>query len=55
VDGWIGAATLELNAGDLDDIMRAIEKTGAGTGPTRPAMMRESRESVADAEAEARL
>jgi aryl-alcohol dehydrogenase-like predicted oxidoreductase len=55
VDGWIGAATLELDAGDLDDIMRAIEKTGAGTGPTRPAMMRESRESVADAEAEARL
>jgi aryl-alcohol dehydrogenase-like predicted oxidoreductase len=55
VDGWIGAATLDLDEGDLDDIMRAIEKTGAGTGPTRPAMMRESRESVADAEAEARL
>jgi aryl-alcohol dehydrogenase-like predicted oxidoreductase len=55
VDGWIGAATLELAAGDLDDITRAIEKTGAGTGPTRPAMMRESRESAVSAQAEARL
>jgi len=55
VDGWIGAATLELGAGDLDDIMRAIEKTGAGTGPTRPAMMRESREPVASAQAESRV
>ena len=55
VDGWIGAATLELDAGDLDDITRAIEKTGAGTGPTRPAMMRANRESVASAEAESRL
>jgi aryl-alcohol dehydrogenase-like predicted oxidoreductase len=55
VDGWIGAATLELAAGDLDDITRAIEKTGAGTGPTRPAIMRESHESVATAQTEARL
>ncbi len=54
VDGWIGAATLELGAGDLDDIARAIEKTGAGTGPTRPAMMRESRDSVTSPQ-EARL
>ena len=55
VDGWIGAATLELTAGDLDDITRAIEKTGAGTGPTRPAIMRENRESAATAQTEARL
>jgi aryl-alcohol dehydrogenase-like predicted oxidoreductase len=55
VDGWIGAATLELAAGDLDDITRAIEKTSAGTGPTRPAMMRENRDSVASAQTEARL
>jgi aryl-alcohol dehydrogenase-like predicted oxidoreductase len=55
VDGWIGAATLELGAGDLDDITRAIEKTGAGTGPTRPAMMRENRESAATAQEETRL
>lgn len=55
VDGWIGAATLELEAGDLDDITRAIEKTGAGTGPTRPAMTREARESDAHVPAEARV
>jgi aryl-alcohol dehydrogenase-like predicted oxidoreductase len=54
VDGWIGAATLELSAGDLDDITRAIEKTGAGAGPMRPAIMRESRESAATTQAEAR-
>ncbi|HEY3746890.1 MAG TPA: aldo/keto reductase [Gemmatimonadaceae bacterium] len=55
VDGWIGAATLELGAGDLDDITRAIEKTGAGTGPTRPAIMRDSRDSAPSAQAESRL
>jgi len=37
VDGWIGAATLELTAADLDEIAGAIARTGAGTGPTRPA------------------
>ena len=37
VDGWIGAATLELTAADLDEIAAAIVRTGAGTGPTRPA------------------
>jgi aryl-alcohol dehydrogenase-like predicted oxidoreductase len=36
VDGWIGAASLELSAEDLDGIARAIERTGAGAGPTRP-------------------
>jgi aryl-alcohol dehydrogenase-like predicted oxidoreductase len=36
VDGWIGAATLELTAADLDEIAAAIERTGAGSGPTRP-------------------
>jgi aryl-alcohol dehydrogenase-like predicted oxidoreductase len=55
VDGWIGAATLELSAGDLDVISRAIEKTGAGAGPTRPAIMRDIRESVANVSAESRL
>jgi aryl-alcohol dehydrogenase-like predicted oxidoreductase len=43
VDGWIGAATLSLDAADLDEIGRAIEKTGAGAGPTRPAIAQESR------------
>ena len=37
VDGWIGAATLELTAADLDEIAAAIAQTRAGTGPTRPA------------------
>ena len=37
VNGWIGAATLELTAADLDEIAAAIARTGAGTGPTRPA------------------
>lgn len=36
VDGWIDAATLELTGEDLDEIARAIERTGAGAGPTRP-------------------
>ena len=37
VDGWIGAATLQLSAADLDEISAAVVRTGAGTGPTRPA------------------
>src|SRR5881296_3314240 len=40
VDGWIGAATLELTAADLDEIAAAITRTGAGTGPTRPVASR---------------
>jgi len=36
VDGWIGAAGLELTDADLDDIAAAIAGTGAGTGPVRP-------------------
>jgi aryl-alcohol dehydrogenase-like predicted oxidoreductase len=36
VDGWIGAASLELTDADLDDSAGAIKRTGAGTGPLRP-------------------
>jgi aryl-alcohol dehydrogenase-like predicted oxidoreductase len=36
VDGWLAAATLELDQKDLSEIADAIERTGAGTGPTRP-------------------
>ena len=36
VDGWIGAASLELTDADLDDSAGAIKRTGAGTGPGRP-------------------
>ena len=35
VDGWIGAATLELSPEDLDEIARAIGR-GAGAGPALP-------------------
>ena len=36
VDGWIGAAALELTDADLDEIAGAITRCGAGTGPVRP-------------------
>jgi aryl-alcohol dehydrogenase-like predicted oxidoreductase len=36
VDGWIGAASLELTAVDLEEIENAIQRTGAGTGPAMP-------------------
>jgi aryl-alcohol dehydrogenase-like predicted oxidoreductase len=35
VDGWMDAATLELAPSDLDEIAGAIERTGAGQGPTK--------------------
>jgi aryl-alcohol dehydrogenase-like predicted oxidoreductase len=40
VDGWIGAATLMLDDADLDEVAAAIERTGAGSGPVRPARRR---------------
>jgi aryl-alcohol dehydrogenase-like predicted oxidoreductase len=52
VDGWIGAATLTLTSADLDEIAAAIDRTGAGTGPTRPPSPKKER--LADAPAEAR-
>ncbi len=36
VDGWIAAGQLELGPEDLDEIARAIERTGAGSGPAHP-------------------
>jgi aryl-alcohol dehydrogenase-like predicted oxidoreductase len=36
VDGWIGAANLSLTDDDLAEIARAVETTGAGTGPLLP-------------------
>ncbi len=35
VDGWIGAADLQLTPAELDEIAAAIQSTGAGTGPAR--------------------
>jgi aryl-alcohol dehydrogenase-like predicted oxidoreductase len=36
VDGWIDAATLSLTASDMAVIAAAIERGGAGSGPSRP-------------------
>jgi aryl-alcohol dehydrogenase-like predicted oxidoreductase len=36
IDGWIDAATLELDDEDVRAIAGALEKTGAGSGPMRP-------------------
>jgi aryl-alcohol dehydrogenase-like predicted oxidoreductase len=36
VDGWLSASGLTLDAADLDAIAGAIERAGAGSGPTRP-------------------
>ena len=38
VDGWIGAAGVELGEDDLEEVARAIEATGAGEGPLRPGL-----------------
>jgi aryl-alcohol dehydrogenase-like predicted oxidoreductase len=51
IDGWIGAASLTLSAGDLDEIASAIDRTGAGTGPKRPPGQRKAKESAVGAEA----
>jgi aryl-alcohol dehydrogenase-like predicted oxidoreductase len=36
VDGWIDGGRLQLTQEDLDEIGSAIERTGAGRGPSRP-------------------
>jgi aryl-alcohol dehydrogenase-like predicted oxidoreductase len=36
VDGWIGAASLEVSAAEQDEIAAAIARTGAGSGPATP-------------------
>jgi aryl-alcohol dehydrogenase-like predicted oxidoreductase len=36
VNGWLGAASLELTGEELDEIGRAIRRTGAGEGPESP-------------------
>jgi aryl-alcohol dehydrogenase-like predicted oxidoreductase len=37
VDGWISAGNLTLDAADLAEITAAVDRTQAGSGPTRPA------------------
>jgi aryl-alcohol dehydrogenase-like predicted oxidoreductase len=36
VDGWLDAATLSLTAGDMAEVAAAIDRSGAGSGPSRP-------------------
>lgn len=36
VDGWIDAAKLELTPDDLGEIAKAIDRSGAGSGPSMP-------------------
>jgi aryl-alcohol dehydrogenase-like predicted oxidoreductase len=36
VDGWLDAASLSLDEGEMAQIARAIEFSGAGAGPARP-------------------
>ena len=47
VDGWIGAASIALTSADLDEIATAIQRTGAGAGPTRPEATERVTEAVA--------
>jgi aryl-alcohol dehydrogenase-like predicted oxidoreductase len=47
VDGWIGAAAIELTRRDLDEIAAAIWDTKAGTGPSRSRRPRTLRRNVA--------
>jgi aryl-alcohol dehydrogenase-like predicted oxidoreductase len=37
VDGWLDAASLSLTEADMAEIAQAIERSGAGNGPARPA------------------
>jgi aryl-alcohol dehydrogenase-like predicted oxidoreductase len=37
LDDWIGAGSVELDSGRLDEIAALLEETGAGSGPTQPA------------------
>ena len=36
IDGWISAASLRLDDTDMEEIAAAIDRTGAGRGPTSP-------------------
>jgi len=46
VDGWIGGK-LTLSNEDVDEIAKAIERTNAGQGPTRSALLRDSSSPLA--------
>jgi len=46
VEGWIGAASLQLTREDLTEIASAIAHTGAGFGPTDPWEVQEAQKAV---------
>jgi aryl-alcohol dehydrogenase-like predicted oxidoreductase len=46
VDGWIGAASLQLTPADLEEIANAIKRTGAGTGPAMPPLAQDQRKNM---------
>jgi aryl-alcohol dehydrogenase-like predicted oxidoreductase len=39
VDGWVEAATLQFSAEDLGEIVRALQKIGAGSGLVEPSVL----------------
>jgi aryl-alcohol dehydrogenase-like predicted oxidoreductase len=39
VDGWIGAATLELDVAEMGEIAAVIDAAGAGSGPSKPRLV----------------
>ncbi len=47
VDGWVGAASVQLNQRDLDEIESAIHRTRAGSGPARPSRVSTSKQTAA--------
>jgi aryl-alcohol dehydrogenase-like predicted oxidoreductase len=46
VDGWIGAASIALTPGDLNEIASAIEHTRAGVGPAHQATAGPAKQEV---------
>jgi aryl-alcohol dehydrogenase-like predicted oxidoreductase len=36
VDGWLDGAILSLTASDMEKIAEAIERSSAGSGPSKP-------------------
>lgn len=55
VDGWLSAATLTLTAADLDEIAKAIDKTGVGSGPAHPPRPREKSATAGQSETSAHM
>jgi aryl-alcohol dehydrogenase-like predicted oxidoreductase len=46
IDGWVAGGNLALTDADLDEIADALERIGAGRGPTRPPRREEASHAV---------